>query len=186
MAWRARRDTYGCMLRSQSSIAALFMLVAGCSLITVQQDPFPPLAIRVERPAAPPPRVVLTPSAIKIADKVQFRFGSAELDPVSFPLLDEVAAMLVDNPQIEVLQVEGHTDAVGSDAANKKLSQQRAESVRTYLVGKSVSKKRLVAKGFGEEKPIADNATPDGADINRRVEFNIVKQGPKKTIVQED
>ena len=174
------------MFRLLVPVTALCALMVGCSLITVEQDPFPPLPIRVERPAAPPPRVVLTPSAIKIADKVQFRFGSAELDPVSFPLLDEVAKMLVDNPQIEVLQVEGHTDATGSDAANKKLSQQRAESVRTYMLSKSVARKRLVAKGFGEEKPIADNATPDGAEINRRVEFNILKQGPKKTIVQED
>ncbi len=174
------------MFRRAGLTAAVLLMASGCSLITVQQDPFPPLSIKAERPGPPPPRVVLTPSAIKIADKVQFRFGSAELDPVSFSLLDEVAKMLVDNPQIDLLQVEGHTDAVGSDAANKKLSQARAESVRTYLAGKNVNKKRLVAKGFGEEKPIADNATQEGADANRRVEFNILKQGPKKTVIQED
>jgi outer membrane protein OmpA-like peptidoglycan-associated protein len=177
---------------SRQSIAAGVVGVAvmaatgGCSLITVQQDPFPPLVIRVERPAPPPARVVLTPSSIKISDKVQFQFGSAELDPVSFPLLDEVAAMMVANPQIELLQVEGHTDSVGSDAANKKLSQQRAESVKKYLASKGVEAKRLAAKGFGEEKPLAQETDPNGADVNRRVEFNILKQGPKKTVVQED
>lgn len=174
------------MLRSALVTTAAVMAASGCSLITVEQEAFTPLSIRAERPAAPPPRVVLTPSAIKIADKVQFRFGSAELDPVSFPLLNEVAKVLVDNPQIAVLQVEGHTDAVGSDAANQKLSQQRAESVRTYLISQRVAKTRLVAKGYGEAKPIADNATPEGAETNRRVEFNILKQGPKKTLVQED
>jgi len=159
---------------------------AGCSLVTVQQDPFPPLQIRAERPEAPPPRVVLTPSSIQITEKVQFELGKATLLEVSFALLDGVAAMLVDNPQIEVLQVEGHTDATGGAARNRQLSQQRAESVRTYLVDKGVAKGRLVAKGFGPDKPIGDNATPEGRETNRRVEFNIVKQGPKKTVVQED
>ena len=168
--------------------AALVALVAlgGCSLFTVQQDPFPALEIRADRGAAPPPRVVLTESSIKITDKVQFAFGSAELLEVSFPLLDDVARVMVENPQIELIQVEGHTDNVGGDAANKKLSQARAESVKKYLAQKGVKTVRLVAKGFGKEKPIADNNTPEGRDQNRRVEFNILKQGPKKTVIQED
>jgi OOP family OmpA-OmpF porin len=159
---------------------------AGCSLVTVKQDPFPPLEIRADRPAPPPARVVLTPSSIQITEKVQFEVGSATLLEVSFPLLDEVAAMLVDNEQIELLQVEGHTDATGGAARNRQLSQQRAESVRTYLSGKGVAKARLVAKGFGPDKPIGSNDTPEGRETNRRVEFNIVKQGPKKTLVQEE
>jgi OmpA-OmpF porin, OOP family len=161
-------------------------LATGCSLVTVKQDPFPPLAIRAERPAPPPARVVLTESSIQITEKVQFELGKAALLDVSFPLLDEVAKVLVDNPQIELLQVEGHTDATGGAARNRQLSQQRAESVRQYLVGKGVAKGRLVAKGFGPDKPIGDNESPDGREANRRVEFNIVKQGPKKTLVQEE
>jgi OOP family OmpA-OmpF porin len=159
---------------------------AGCSLVTVQQDPFPPLQIRADRPAPPPARVVLTPSSIEIKEKVQFQLGSATLLEVSFPLLDEVAALLADNPQIEVLQVEGHTDATGGAARNRQLSQQRAESVRTYLTGKGLATSRLVAKGFGPDKPIDSNDTDTGREANRRVEFNIVKQGPKKTLVQEE
>jgi outer membrane protein OmpA-like peptidoglycan-associated protein len=159
---------------------------AGCSLVTVQQDPFPPLQIRADRPAPPPARVVLTPSSIEIKEKVQFQLGSATLLEVSFPLLDEVAALLADNPQIEVLQVEGHTDATGGAPRNRQLSQQRAESVRTYLTGKGIAKSRLVAKGFGPDKPIDSNDTDTGREANRRVEFNIVKQGPKKTLVQEE
>lgn len=167
-------------------VAFALSAAPGCSLITVQQDPFPVMEIKAERPEAPPARVVLTPSSIQIADKVQFEFNSAELLPVSFPLLDEVAAMLKDNPQIESLQVEGHTDSTGKLSRNRELSQQRAESVRSYLVKQGVAKKRLAAKGFGPERPIAGNETPEGQEQNRRVEFNILKQGPKKVLVQDE
>lgn len=158
----------------------------GCSLITVQQDPFPVMEIKADRPDAPPPRVVLTPSSIQIADKVQFEFNSAELKPVSFGLLDEVAKIMKENEQIAELQVEGHTDTTGKLSRNRELSQQRAESVRNYLVKQGVAKKRLVAKGFGPDKPISSNDTPEGQEANRRVEFNIVKQGPKKVLVQDE
>lgn len=158
----------------------------GCSLITVQQDPFPVMEIKADRPDAPPPRVVLTPSSIQIADKVQFEFNSAELKPVSFGLLDEVAKIMKENEQIEQLQVEGHTDTTGKLSRNRELSQQRAESVRTYLVKQGIAKKRLIAKGFGPDKPVASNDTPEGQEANRRVEFNIVKQGPKKVLVQDE
>jgi OOP family OmpA-OmpF porin len=167
-------------------VLAIVALLPGCSLITVQQDPFPPLAISADRPAPPPARVVLTASSIEIKDKIQFKLGSAEILPESFGLLDEIFAMLKDNPQIELLQVEGHTDSTGGAAINRKLSQERAASVRKYLVDKGIEGKRLTAKGFGPDKPIADNGSDAGREQNRRVEFNIVKQGPKKTVVQED
>ena len=165
---------------------AVLIAGTGCSLITVQQDPFPPLEIRADRPAAPPARVVLTASSITIGDKVQFATGSSQILPVSFSLLDEVARMLTDNPQIELLQIEGHTDSTGTAAVNRKLSQQRAESVLTYLTSKGVTGGRMKAKGFGPDKPVADNTSDDGKEKNRRVEFNIVKQGPKKTVVHDD
>ena len=159
---------------------------AACGLVTVQQDPFPPLQIRAERPKPPPPKVVLTDSNIQIMDKVQFQLGSDKLLEVSFPLLDQVAQVMVDNPQIEIVEVAGHTDASGGAARNRELSRLRAESVKKYLISKKVDKGRLQAKGYGPDKPIADNATPEGAEANRRVEFVIIKQGPKKTLVQED
>ncbi len=157
-----------------------------CSLVTVQQDPFPPLQIRAERPAPPPPKVVLTPSNIQISDKVQFELGSDKLLPVSFPLLDAVGQVMVENAQLELLEVAGHTDASGGAKRNRELSQQRAESVRQYLISKGIAKGRLTAKGYGPDKPIAGNDTPEGREANRRVEFVIIKQGPKKTVVQED
>jgi outer membrane protein OmpA-like peptidoglycan-associated protein len=166
--------------------AALVAAGPGCSLITVQQEPFPPLEIRAERPPPAPARVVLTASSITIGEKVQFATGSAEILAVSHGLLDEVAKVLTDNPQIELLQVEGHTDSTGTAALNRRLSQQRAESVMKYLGSKGVAAGRMVAKGFGPDRPIADNGTDDGREKNRRVEFNIVKQGPKKTVVRDE
>lgn len=167
----------------------MIVMVCGasaCSLVTVQQDPFPPLAIRADRPAAPPPKVVLTESNIQITDKVQFELGSDKLLPVSFPLLDAVAQVMVENAQLEIIEVAGHTDASGGAKRNRELSQQRAESVRQYMLSKGITKSRLTAKGYGPDKPIAGNDTPEGREANRRVEFVIVKQGPKKTIVQEE
>jgi outer membrane protein OmpA-like peptidoglycan-associated protein len=169
-----------------ATVVLLGSAAAGCSLVTVQQDPFPPLQIRAERPAAPPPKVVLTPSNIQINDKVQFELGSDKLLPVSFPLLDAVAQVMAENAQIEIIEVAGHTDASGGAKRNRELSQQRAESVRQYLISKGITKSRLTAKGYGPDKPIADNGTPEGREVNRRVEFVIVKQGPKKTLIQED
>lgn len=166
------------------ALAALFG--PACSLVTVQQEPFEPLEVTARPPPPKPPRVVLTASSIKISEKVQFKLGSAELLPDSFGLLDEVAAVMRDNSQIERVQIEGHTDATGSAKINKKLSKERAESVRAYLVKKGIEAGRMVAVGFGPDRPIADNATPEGQEANRRVEFNIVKQGPKKTVVEDE
>jgi len=118
-----------------------------------------------------PDRVVLTASSIQIADKVQFATGKAEILPVSFPLLDDVAKVFVDNPQIEVVQIEGHTDSTGTAAINRTLSQQRAESVMKYLAGKGVAKGRMVAKGFGPDKPLVKNDNDENRAKNRRVEL---------------
>jgi outer membrane protein OmpA-like peptidoglycan-associated protein len=121
-------------LAAPAILGALLALAPGCSLVTVQQDPFPPLEIRADRPAPPPARVVLTDSNIQIMDKVQFETGSDKLLPVSFPLLDQVAAVMLENPQIEQIEIQGHTDATGSAGINRKLSAARAESVRRYLM----------------------------------------------------
>ena len=164
----------------------LVLLSAGCSLVTVEQEPFAPMEITAKRPGPPPARVVLTESSIVIKDKIQFELGKAEIKSESHGLLNEVAKVFVDNPQIELVQIEGHTDSSGSASINKKLSKERAEAVRAYLIKGGVEGKRMVALGFGPEKPIGDNTTPEGQEQNRRVEFNIVKQGPKKTVVQEE
>ncbi|MBP9207473.1 MAG: DUF4398 and OmpA-like domain-containing protein [Kofleriaceae bacterium] len=116
--------------------------------------------------------IVVTQDKIELKQTIYFDFRKATIRPVSFPLLDEVAQALKDNPTIEV-RIEGHTDSRGSDSFNLKLSQKRADSVRTYLVGKGTTAGRMVAKGYGENVPIADNRTQAGRDMNRRVEFVI-------------
>jgi outer membrane protein OmpA-like peptidoglycan-associated protein len=116
--------------------------------------------------------VVVTEKKIELKQTVFFDTSKATIKPVSFPLLNDVAAALRDNPKL-VVEVQGHTDGQGDDTFNKKLSQRRAESVRTYLTGKGVEAARMVPVGYGEDVPIADNRTSDGRSQNRRVEFVI-------------
>ena len=105
-----------------------------------------------------------------ILRNVFFGTGSAVLSPESAPELDRLAELLQQNPTLKI-QINGHTDNVGSDADNLKLSEQRAKAVYTYLVGKGIAAARLSFKGFGESQPIADNATEVGRRENRRTEF---------------
>ena len=94
----------------------------------------------------------------------------------SFSLLNEVAAVIQKNPHIKKIQIEGHASSEGGADHNQRLSDDRARSVMAYLAGHGVPKERLVARGFGVDRPIADNDTPEGRERNRRVEFNIVEQ----------
>jgi outer membrane protein OmpA-like peptidoglycan-associated protein len=81
--------------------------------------------------------------------------------------------------------VEGHTDSTGKYESNIKLSERRAEAVRTYLVKKGVQPDRLEAKGFGPDRPVADNKTAAGREANRRVEFVLVQPADKVETVNE-
>ncbi|MEK6607622.1 MAG: OmpA family protein [Myxococcota bacterium] len=119
--------------------------------------------------------VKITDDKIEISQKVFFKFNKWDIDPVSFALLDEVALVLQNNPTMQV-RVEGHTDSRGNDRANEKLSQKRADSVKTYLGKKGVDGSRLEARGFGESQPIADNRSKIGREQNRRVEFMITSK----------
>ena len=101
---------------------------------------------------------------------VNFETGKAVLTPESRTILDEVASSLVNNPEVRV-EVAGHTDNVGTNAANQRLSQQRAASVRQYLIDKGVDAARLRARGYGEDAPVTSNATAEGRAQNRRVEL---------------
>jgi len=169
-------------------LTAAVLAGAGCSMFmpAAKQEPFPVMDITATRPPPGPDKVILTPSNIAITDQVQFETGKADLKPVSFSLLDEVVTVMKANSQIELVEIGGHTDSTGSPDFNRKLSQQRAESVQKYITSKGIKSARLQAKGFGPDVPIADNATPDGQAANRRVEFLIVKQGPKKTVVKDE
>jgi outer membrane protein OmpA-like peptidoglycan-associated protein len=110
-----------------------------------------------------------------IFGKVQFKTGSAEIEAKSEPLIDQIAASLVGYPDIGLVRIEGHTDDVGGDDINQRLSEQRAASVRAALIRRGVAEGRLETTGVGESRPIAPNATAAGRAKNRRVEFIIVK-----------
>ena len=129
-----------------------------------------------ERSDGCPAKVFVSEKRIQITETVQFDTNKATIKPVSHALLDDVVRVLQKYPGIKRLQVEGHTDSVGDDAKNLKLSQDRAASVVRYLTDHGVAADRVVAKGFGETAPIADNATKDGQATNRRVSFEILDQ----------
>jgi outer membrane protein OmpA-like peptidoglycan-associated protein len=113
---------------------------------------------------------------IKILDRVYFETGKAEIKPESFNLLDQVALILRSNPDIKKVEIAGHTDDVGADEKNMVLSQERADSVRLYLMEREIAGDRLVAKGYGETKPLTPNRNNAARSMNRRVEFNILEQ----------
>ncbi len=149
----------------------------------VAPPPPPPEPAPAPAPPPPPPppppvepKVEITREKIAINDKVYFEFDSDEINPLSFPLLDKVADVIVKNPRLKRVRVDGHTDNVGSDAYNMNLSGRRAKSVLKYLVGHSVEGERLRSEGHGFRKPKTSNASARGRAINRRVEFIIELQ----------
>ena len=107
-------------------------------------------------------------------NNIFFETGKAELQAESFPELNRVVELLNTNPKL-VIEIDGHTDNVGTDENNLKLAQDRAASVKNYLFSKNVKSGRVTSKGFGESKPVATNDTDEGRQLNRRVEFMIVK-----------
>jgi len=119
------------------------------------------------------PRVIYEEGQVKILDNVRFKSGSAQIDPASYSLLDQVALTLKANPEIKRIRVEGHTDATGSREMNIRLSKARAEAVRRYLIAKGVSPQRLTAEGYGPDKPLVSGDDAASRAKNRRVEFVI-------------
>lgn len=108
-----------------------------------------------------------------ILRNIFFDFAKSTLRPESFTELDLVVKIMKENPDIKV-RINGHTDNVGSDESNIKLSQGRAQSVVDYLTKRGINKDRIVAKGFGETQPVMDNGTDEGRQLNRRIEFEII------------
>ena len=119
--------------------------------------------------------IVVTKEKIELKQKVHFATNSARILPDSFAMLTEIGDVLKKRTEIHV-RIEGHTDSRGSLEHNLKLSQERAGSVRTWLLGQSVDGGHMEARGFGPTQNIADNRTEKGREQNRRVEFIITSQ----------
>ena len=134
--------------------------------------PPPPPAPAVAPRAAPAPQ---KPAASKVtyAADAFFDFDKATLKPAGKAKLDDLVGK-VKGINLEVIIAVGHTDSVGSDVYNQKLSVKRAESVKAYLVSKGIEKNRIYTEGKGEKQPVADNKTNEGRGKNRRVEIEVV------------
>ena len=157
---------------STPRILAALLLVGGCGGVVKFEDT---IAIPTIAPE-PPKRVEVKADRIEINEKIQFALDKAELMEASHGLLNEIVGVLKEHADIKKLDILGHTDSDGTDSHNQDLSDRRAKAVLQYLVSHGVDKQRLAARGLGEGQPIADNATEEGKEKNRRVEFLIVER----------
>lgn len=121
-------------------------------------------------------QVTLESDSIRIRGNILYETGKAIIQKQSYPLLDDVAKVLRDNPEVGPVLVEGHTDNVGSRPYNLDLSNRRAQSVADYLVGKGIKRERLRTAGYGFDRPMATNDTPLGRAKNRRTAFRLVSE----------
>jgi outer membrane protein OmpA-like peptidoglycan-associated protein len=128
--------------------------------------------------------VVLTDTDIMILKKVYFEYDSAVIKPISYNILDAVAATINNNPQIDFIEVQGHADERGDDKYNLKLTDERAAAVVTYLVNKGVSRNKLRSVGYGEYCPVDDESNEAAWEKNRRVEFKVLSVNGQSTGVR--
>ncbi|GAB3358110.1 MULTISPECIES: outer membrane protein OmpA [Giesbergeria] len=153
----------------------------GCdgALAAPAPAPAPAPAAAPAAPAAPAAATTAPAVASKVtyAADAFFDFDKAVLKPAGKAKLDELIAK-VKSVNLEVIIAVGHTDSVGSDAYNQKLSIRRSEAVKAYLVSKGIEKNRVYTEGKGEKQPVADNKTKDGRAKNRRVEIEVVGTRP--------
>jgi outer membrane protein OmpA-like peptidoglycan-associated protein len=117
-------------------------------------------------------KVAVLKDKLELKEKLYFAWNKAVIEPVSYPMLDEVVQALKDNKNFRV-QVEGHASSEGAYDYNQDLSEHRAEAVLDYLVAHGISKDRLVSKGFSSSVPVSTNENEEGREKNRRVEFQV-------------
>jgi len=149
----------------------------GCDGALVVAAPAPPPvaapAPRAAPPAPPPPPPPPAATKVTYAADAFFDFDKSVLKPEGKAKLDDLISK-VKGINLEVIIAVGHTDSIGTDAYNQKLSVRRAEAVKAYLVSKGIEKNRVYTEGKGEKQPVADNKTAEGRAKNRRVEIEVV------------
>jgi len=126
----------------------------------------------------------LVDGAIRTLKKIYFEYNSDEIKEESFPILDQVAKIILDNPKIELLEIEGHADERGPERYNLNLTTKRAASVKRYLVKKGIDGKRLRSMGYGEYCPVRLGSTEADYEENRRVDFKVLKFDGEPTGVE--
>jgi len=109
-----------------------------------------------------------------VLEGITFESGKADITPESAKILEGALKTLQTYPDI-IVEISGHTDDVGSSASNQKLSERRADSVRSWLITQGVNPDRIIAKGYGEEYPRVPNSSPENRRMNRRIEFKRIK-----------
>lgn len=149
----------------------------GCDGALVAAAPAPAVAPAAApaaaAPAAKPAPAPAVATKVTYAADAFFDFDKSVLKPEGKAKLDDLASKVKDI-NLEVIIAVGHTDSVGSDAYNQKLSVRRSEAVKAYLVSKGIEKNRVYTEGKGEKQPVADNKTKEGRAKNRRVEIEVV------------
>ncbi|RJG05236.1 OmpA family protein [Noviherbaspirillum cavernae] len=174
------QDTRGVVVRSGTGLCVrngywtpADATVVGCDGVVAKAEPAPAPA------AAPAPAPAPAPAAAPVSEKVTFAadtffdFDKAVLKADGKTKLDDLVSKL-QGMNLEVIIAVGHTDSVGTDAYNQKLSVRRAEAVKAYLVSKGIEANRVYTEGKGEKQPVADNKTAAGRAKNRRVEIEVV------------
>ncbi|MCI5067174.1 MAG: OmpA family protein [Acidovorax sp.] len=148
----------------------------GCDGAIVAPTPAAAAPAAAPAPAAPAPAPAPAPAVatkVTYAADAFFDFDKSVLKPEGKAKLDDLVSK-VKGINLEVIIAVGHTDSVGSDAYNQKLSVRRSEAVKAYLVSKGIEKNRVYTEGKGEKQPVADNKTAEGRAKNRRVEIEVV------------
>ena len=164
-SWTPATAAPGC----DGAIAAAKAVVATPAAAAVAAPAAAAVAPKAATPAAP----TAAASKVTYAADAFFDFNKSVLKPEGKAKLDDLVGK-VKGINLEVIIAVGHTDAIGADAYNQKLSVARSESVKAYLVSKGIEKNRVYTEGKGEKQPVADNKTTEGRAKNRRVEIEVV------------
>ncbi|HEX6242050.1 MAG TPA: OmpA family protein, partial [Polyangiales bacterium] len=162
--YRARIDSSGFL----PSVTTFAVKVREESLVSVQLVAVPKTA-----------SVKIAGDKIKVKGTIYFAPNTANIESRSTPLLVEIASVLMSHPELLQVEIQGHTDDTGTAARNTQLSEDRAAAVKDWLVKAGVERERLLAKGYGAEKPIAPNVTEQTRAKNRRVEFVVLQRAGK-------
>jgi OmpA-OmpF porin, OOP family len=137
-------------------------------------------------PEPPKPGVTMKDGKLSIPGNIVFETDKAIIKPESEPTLNALKDYMAQNPNFTRIRIEGHTDNTGNKDHNLKLSVERAKSVVDWLAQKGVNKDRLLAVGFGDQRPIADNSSDSGKAQNRRTEFHIAEMAGKPYLGRDE